>query len=585
MRGLAPLCGLGSLLVLLALAAPVQAFPSIQSSVCDYYVDNHAGSDGDGSWTRPWNDINDHLEDLVPGDAMCVRGGVSGSGRVYEVNEIYVNSDSGRVRDGAPGNPITVRSYPGETVILRNVGDDDNDSIVYFRGADYWVFEGFVMDNNGRDSKAVRLKHDANHNVLRDNEIYNGKTSGVGIYQGQNVGNVIENNHIHHFDAGDKDAHCIVLHRRSDDTVIRGNVLHDCSGDGVQIYVSSETPISEYAKNVQIVRNTFYRGTLRRAENAIDVKGSDGLEVTDNELYGYDWSAIVVHKGSRNLLFDSNVIHDSRGIDCHSSEEDRHLENITIRNNLLYNLDHHAISLEDVYGAVVLHNTIANSSDHSFSIWGEGIHGGEIRNNLIYNSGEADITSVAPFDDVTVGYNGWFDAESEFTAATDIVGSGDPGFLDLANHDYHLTAASLVRDAGIDVGVTTDFEGDPRPFGSRPDIGADEFTPILYLRASPRDRVIYLRWTEFEDPELASYVITYTYGTGGRDASQGPSPISNLPMATRTYSLTDVANYAFYTVTVAACDGSDADLAVSNSVSVMPTDIFVYLPAVMKKAP
>jgi hypothetical protein len=370
-------------------------------------------------------------------------------------------------------------------------------------------------------------------------------------------------------------------------------VIHDCSGDGIHIYAVDDTPIGEYSQNVQIVDNVLYRGTLSRSEDGFDFKGADGLVATGNELSGYydipgvSGRAIVVQKGSRNLLFEGNVIHDTNaGINCHG-EFGNHPENITIKNNLFYNVDgRYAILFNDVYEAIVLHNTIADSPGSSFQIEGRhGLHGGDIRNNLIYNSGKADITSGTPFDDVTVGYNGWFDAESDFTASTDIVGSGDPGFLGVANHDYHLTAASPVRDTGIDVGVTTDFEGDARPFGSRPDIGADEYTPYVYLRATPGDRTVYLTWTEFEDPGLASYVITYTYGTGGSDASQGPSPISNLLTTTHIYSLADVANYAFYTVTVGARDGSDADLFVSNSVRVMPTDIFVYLPAIMKKAP
>jgi len=57
---------------------------------------------------------------------------------------------------------------------------------------------------------------------------------------------------------------------------------------------------------------------------ALTSKGVDGLVATGNELYDYYDSfpgsgrAIVVQKGSRNLLFDSNVIHGtSYGIDCH----------------------------------------------------------------------------------------------------------------------------------------------------------------------------------------------------------------------------------------------------------------------------
>ncbi len=50
----------------------------------------------------------------------------------------------------------------------------------------------------------------------------------------------------------------------------------------------------------------------------------------------------------------------------------------------------------------------------------------------------------------------------------------DPAFVDPANGDYHIGAASPAADAGIDSGIPADVDGDPRPAGSGFDIGADE---------------------------------------------------------------------------------------------------------------
>jgi len=55
--------------------------------------------------------------------------------------------------------------------------------------------------------------------------------------------------------------------------------------------------------------------------------------------------------------------------------------------------------------------------------------------------------------------------------------SSDPNFGDPANGDFHLKPDSACIDAGCPIdGVTEDFEGDSRPFGSGFDIGADEST-------------------------------------------------------------------------------------------------------------
>lgn len=556
---------------------------------CDYYVDNTAGSSGNGSWNHPWDNIEDHVDELGPGDTMCVRGDISGPGRVYQANQILLDSQEGRVRNGLPGNPITIRAYPSERVILRNVSSD---YFIYFRGVDYWILDGFVIDNNGRGKYTIRFRYNANHNIVSNNEIYNGEVDGIALGSGddyeRNIGNVIECNHIHHF-VKDGDAHCILLNPGSDNTLIQNNIIHDCSGDGVQIYAVDETPVDEYVKNVQIVDNTFYRGTLPRSEDGLDIKGVDGLMVIGNELYGYEWygRAIVVHIGrSRDLLFDSNVIHDtSAGMDFHGAR----LDSITLTNNLFYNItkgqqEHYAISLSGIHGIHVYHNTIVSALGCSLCVGQEGLHSGAIKNNLIYNSDRAHVSSHAPFSDVDVGYNGWFDAdrENEFVDPTDTVGSGDPGFVDASSNDYHLAAISPARDAGTNVEVSTDFEGDARTFGGRPDIGADEYVPPLHLTAIPQDRTIYLKWTEFADPALDSYAIEYTYESGGSDASQGPSPILGIPPPTRMYPLTQVTNYVFYTVTIVAHDANHVELAASNSVRVMPTDFLLYLPSSMK---
>ncbi len=49
------------------------------------------------------------------------------------------------------------------------------------------------------------------------------------------------------------------------------------------------------------------------------------------------------------------------------------------------------------------------------------------------------------------------------------------GFKDYLHDDYHLVRNALARDKGKDAGVTSDFEGDPRPLGGGYDLGYDEF--------------------------------------------------------------------------------------------------------------
>ena len=62
--------------------------------------------------------------------------------------------------------------------------------------------------------------------------------------------------------------------------------------------------------------------------------------------------------------------------------------------------------------------------------------------------------------------------------------TGDPAFKDPTANDFHIRLSSAARDAGTSGILTTqDIDGDPRPIGSAPDIGADEYLPAgsMYL--------------------------------------------------------------------------------------------------------
>jgi hypothetical protein len=59
-----------------------------------------------------------------------------------------------------------------------------------------------------------------------------------------------------------------------------------------------------------------------------------------------------------------------------------------------------------------------------------------------------------------------------YTEVDDIINI-DPLFISFSN--FHLLPASPAINAGIDVGLTSDFDGNPVPSGLAPDIGAYEF--------------------------------------------------------------------------------------------------------------
>ena len=119
--------------------------------------------------------------------------------------------------------------------------------------------------------------------------------------------------------------------------------------------------------------------------------------------------------------------------------------------------------------------------------------------------------------------------------------------------------------------------------GSAPDLGAYEVgaelpqygprdAQDLRLTGAPADQTIYLSWQlNASLPMTATWQISYT-GPAGNP----PSPITGLTYNTRNLTLTNLTNYTFYTVTLNAVVDSTAVL--TDTITVMPTDILVYLP-------
>ncbi len=120
----------------------------------------------------------------------------------------------------------------------------------------------------------------------------------------------------------------------------------------------------------------------------------------------------------------------------------------------------------------------------------------EIKNNLFLNNTSKDVHIYA--DVVTTSFDfsnnlyyksdftgNWFwksnlwlcDTLTEWVAVSGETGAldSDPMVVDEANNDFRLSAGSPAINAGVDVGLTRDYDGCDVPLGGAPDIGAFEF--------------------------------------------------------------------------------------------------------------
>jgi hypothetical protein len=418
------------------------------------YVDNHAAASGDGSMESPFKTLAEGLAVLEPGDTLYLRG--DPSGRVYEETLSFP-------RAGTESAPITVMAYPGERVIIAS------EERIFRLDQPYWHFTDLVFDHQGGSRDAIQIRGGHGAFFLRV-EIRNGRRNGIQIFNGNDIR--IKDSSIHNFDTGTPgdDAHCIVTDPTSSSNSVENlqllnNEIYDCSGDGIQFYASSSTPRSEYATNVLIQGNTFYKNAGFYGENAIDAKGADGVRVIGNEIYGFDSNkAVVIQKGSSNFRFEGNVIHSShRGLEMRGEDGKSQSGHVLLR-NLFYDIyGEYVIKFDDVHGAVVQHNTLVDNNAESFRIEEEGLTQGDIRNNLIAFTGKAKVSGTL---EAQVGHNGWFSADpGSLSQGTDLLGE-DPQFLDRAGRDYRLQPDSPAVDAGVDLGLAFN--------GAAPDLGAFE---------------------------------------------------------------------------------------------------------------
>ncbi len=66
----------------------------------------------------------------------------------------------------------------------------------------------------------------------------------------------------------------------------------------------------------------------------------------------------------------------------------------------------------------------------------------------------------------------------------------DPVFAAPEAGNYHLRLGSAALDKGVNAGITTDIEGESRPFGAGYDLGADEGQPGLTVTKEPSANLI-----------------------------------------------------------------------------------------------
>jgi len=184
-----------------------------------------------------------------------------------------------------------------------------------------------------------------------------------------------------------------------------------------------------------------------------------------------------------------------------------------------------------------------------------------------------------------VDYNNLWDNSGDYVGVSpgphDI--AADPRFVDAAAGDFHLLPDSPCIDAGDPYDYPlTDFEGDPRPMGAAPDIGADEFRGFGVskrgpLAVAPGETITYtLALVNLAPSAASSAVLTDTlppelrylgHQADGLDCAHDGTPWGGQLTCTPTGGALAVGESRPLTLTVMATETLPAPRTVVNTVS------------------
>jgi hypothetical protein len=162
--------------------------------------------------------------------------------------------------------------------------------------------------------------------------------------------------------------------------------------------------------------------------------------------------------------------------------------------------------------------------------------------------------------------------------------TGTAAFVNPAARDYHLRRASAAIDKGVSTGLTTDIDGQARPTGSAPDLGADEFVNIAPTISNIADQTTSIG--------VAVGPIPFTVGDANTDpltvtvSSSNTTlvPTANIVLggsgANRTLTITPaVGKKGTTTITVTVSDGQ---AQVSDTFVLTVGGYKLYLPPIRR---
>jgi hypothetical protein len=340
---------------------------------------------------------------------------------------------------------------PGDTVIIRDgvyTGTIYENSTIYFhRGGTAGKYITFKAENKWKaildGGNIIRygftMSDSADYIIIEGLEIRNFMSVGASINEDNNE-IILRQNHIHDIgrieSGSDGGKSAIDVGAHATNIQVYGNLVHTNGRLN-----PNTNPSAQASSCIDAVtgNNNCYNH-----DHGIYIRGNY-VNVTNNIFYDHKsgwgiqiWNDPATHKG--HIIIADNTFADTNPArDGHILVGGGYTDDIIIQGNLFYNPKNEMINLP-----------VVCSGDGSVT-------------NLIIRNNLANVGAVT-VDPVC----------STYTISNNYL-NRDPLFVNAANRNYHLQAASPAIDAGLCVsGIRNDYDGILRPQGSGCDIGAFE---------------------------------------------------------------------------------------------------------------
>jgi hypothetical protein len=513
---------------------------------------------------------------LLPGDALIVEEGE------YRMTHLDIRDISGTAAEWitiqAEGD-VVIRAYStsSNAVEIRNVhylefvgfeiwsevspSVEIIDGIKIQADSSYIVFDQLYIHHVS--GNGISVFADCHHLTLTNSEIAH--CHGSGLYWGYPGRDIVHNvlikrNYIHHCpsDASRTTHYGIQYKGWSYRALIEDNVLHDVGGTqrcGIVVYYGRNPLQGDAPGDVNIVRGNV----LWNCRN-------EGITAMSDALV------------ENNIVFDAEYGINLQTYSDESFAGPNFVENLTVRSNTVFRCSSRCISVSG-WGSVGSNVSLTGNAAYQDTPGKTAIGGstGAAVSSANVHYGTCGLSSGC------IAAGGLSDFAGVTPSAT------------VPNLDFYPAAGSALLDRLSVPGeyAATDFNWTARPHNGAADAGAYERTgagnpgwhivpgfkevvagPGLRLHGAPGDATIRLTWQVTGTlPPTTTWHMDYFTET--LTAYTATDPLS----VTRSYLLTEhVHNYDWYTVTLHAMVGETSRL--SDTVRVMPTDRFAYLPLV-----